>query len=139
MLFLFLLFLLVALIIGATQFFVVGSRLKSEWRLNAPSVIVGKVKSRNRLIMLVVVVLLLLSLVIEAMLEDYSYWLVDQQMYLIPPPVPEWGLAYSSMGSISWLLYLFLLLGALSGCVYGSWFATRQYSLLRNVKPFSLI
>ena len=139
MLFLFLLLLLIALIFGAIQFFFVGSRLKTEWRLNAPSVIVEKIKSRNRSIMLVLGVLVILSMVIEALLEDYSYWLVNQQTYLIAPPVPEWALTYTSVGSISWLMHLFILLGALLGCICGSWFASRQYSLLRNVGPFSLV
>lgn len=139
MLFLFLLLLLLALIFGAIQFFVVGSRLKSEWRLNAPSVIVEKIKSRNRSIMLVLGVLVILSMVIEALLEDYSYWLVNQQTYLISSATPEWGLVYTSLGSISWLTHLVILLSALLGCTGGSWFASKQYSLLRNVGPFSLI
>lgn len=139
MLFPALLLFFITLIIGGIQFFVVSSGLKSGWRLNAPSVIVEKIKSRNRAVLIVVFVLVSLSVVVEAVYEDYSYWIVNQQTYLLPVPVPEWALIYTSVGSLSWLLYLVILLGALLGCVFGSWFAAKQYSLLRAVKPFSLV
>ena len=139
MLFEFILLLVISLLIGGVQYLATSSNLKSGWRLNAPSVIIEKIKSRNRAVLIVVLVLVSLSSFVEAVFEDYSYWLVNLQNFLLSAPVPEGAISFTSVGSISWLTYLTVLIGTVLGCVFGSSFAAKQYAILRGVKSFSLM
>lgn len=116
------------------------------WRMNGglsgagPARVGAALKSRNRAILLFFVVVLVITAVMEALIPDVSLALENLQYAVGDLVESEPALVYDTdNGSVSWGLYLGILLGALGGLVAGTMTAARRYPVLRGLGPRDVV
>jgi len=138
MLFIFVCFLAVAAVSAALAFFFTRRRLRSDLRRAGPKPIADTLERRNRVLLLVLVGILAVLALFEALVPAIAYAMQDFQENL-GPSLPAWVLWEIGSGSISWMLYLAVLLGVLSGLTFGTLQALRNYPELGGVRALDVI
>ena len=123
-------FLLLAGIAAGLTVWRVGGRGAGD----GPARIGSALRSRNRAVMLFFVVVLVVMAVLEALVTDVSIAMEDLQYRIGDMANADPALIYETAnGSVSWGLYLAVLLGALGGLAVGTYLATRRYPVLRGL------
>ena len=110
------------------------------WRMGrgltgaGPARVGAALTSRNRAVLLFFAVVLVITAVMEALIPDVSLALENLQYAVGDVVASEPVLVYDTAnGSVSWGLYLGILLGALGGLVAGTMAAARRYPVLRGL------
>ena len=109
-------------------------RMGGTGNADGPARVGAALRSRNRAVVLFFVVVLLILAVLEALITDVSEAIEDLQ-YRVGDMVstdPMW-IYETGNGTVSWGLYLAILVGALAGVVLGTFVATRRYPVLRGL------
>lgn len=133
-------FLFAFLLTGIIAFALLSWRMDRSWSREQPSVVSSRLRTGNRILALVALLLLVFLAVMEMLIPSVSYWVVESQYWVGDRLVQE--LTYNDevgAGSLSWGLYLGILLGILGGNVAGQYLAIRRYPVLRGITLRSLI
>ncbi len=115
-------------------------RMGGRGQADGPARIGAALRSRNRAVALFFVVVLLVMAVLEALVTDVSEAVEDLQ-YRVGDLVtadPVW-IYETGNGTVSWGLYLAILVGAVAGVALGTYVATRRYPVLRGLTLGSVI
>ena len=109
-------------------------RMGGRGQADGPARIGAALRARNRAVVLFFVVVLLILAVLEALVTDVSEAVEDLQ-YSVGDLVssdPVW-IYQTGNGTVSWGLYLAVLVGAFAGVALGTYVATRRYPVLRGL------
>lgn len=99
-----------------------------------PSRVGGAIRTRNRSVLLFTVVVLVVTAVLEALLPAVSEGVLGLQYAFGDLVDADPALVYETAnGTVSWGLYLAVLLGVLGGLAAGTMAAVRRYPILRGL------
>lgn len=127
---------LLALLLG---YLFTGRRLKS-YALAGPDTVAGMLASRNRVVLYVLLAILAIFALFEALVYDLSLGIQDLPYRLLGVQLPAWSVIVVGNGTVSWGLYLSIVLGVLVGLPLGTLLACRLAdNNLKGVGFFDLL
>ncbi len=133
-------FLLFFLLLFGIGYGLTVRRMSGRGQADGPARIGAALRSRNRAVVLFFLVVLVILAVLEALVTDVSEAIEDLQ-YSVGDLVasdPVW-IYETGNGTVSWGLYLAILIGAFAGVALGTYLATRRYPVLRGLGPGDVI
>jgi hypothetical protein len=127
-------FLLFFLVLAGIAYTLTTLRMGGRGAADGPARVGAALRARNRAVMLFFAVVLVVLAVLEALVTDVSVAMEDLQYSVGDLVNADPALIYETgNGSVSWGLYLAVLLGALGGLAVGTYVATRRYPVLRGL------
>ncbi len=130
----FLYFLLFFLLLLGVAFALTVVRMGGGLSGAGPARVGASLRGRNRAILLFFLVVVVVAAVLEALVPDVSLALENLQYAVGDLVESEPSLVYQTAnGSVSWGLYLGILLGAFGGLAAGTIAAARRYPILRGL------
>ena len=130
----FLYFLLFFLVLLGVAYGLTVRGMSGSLRAAGPARAAAAFRTRNRAILLFTVVVLVVTAVLEALIPDVSGAIEGLQYAVGDLVETDPALVYETAnGTVSWGLYLAILLGTLGGLAAGTTVAARRYPVLRGL------
>ena len=127
-------FLLLFLLLFGVAFALTATAMGGRLAGAGPARVGAALRGRNRAVLLFFLVVLVVTAVLEALLPDVSLAMENLQYAVGDLVASEPALIYvTGSGSVSWGLFLAVLLGALGGLAAGTVTAARRYPVLRGL------
>lgn len=130
----FLYFLLFFLLFAILAYVLTVVKMGGAFEAAGPARVGGSLRGRNRVITGAFLVVLVILAVLEALIPDVSAAMVDLQYRVGDLVTSSPVMIYETgNGTISWGLYLGVLLGVFGGLAVGTAAAVRRYPVLRGL------
>ena len=135
----FVFFLLFALVWAGVTYAATTRAMSGPWQRDEPAAVARRLRARNRTVLVATLVAVVLVAAMEILIPAASDAVQDLQYGVGDATGSDLALfTLTGNGSLSWGLYLAILLGTAAGLVGGTVAAVAKYPILRGISRVSI-